>query len=122
MDLADFKPELEKQGVFYRVKLRQKYFDVNLVGALGHPSLSHYTSLTSQDYMFAMKKLGYSSYWMEVGGYGGTLLSDAVLSAAYEIHWNNDEPSVYHNDVYSISALPASLSLGSALSFHFLSL
>lgn len=112
IDLANFKPEKEQQGEFYRVKLRQKYFDVNLVGALGYPSFSHYTSLTSQDYMFAMKKLGYSSYWMEVGGYGGTLLSDAVLSAAYEIHWNDAEPSLYHNQAYSISALPTALSLG----------
>lgn len=112
MDLSNFTPQEDSDHSFYRVKLRQKYFDVNLVGGLGFPSLSHYTSLTSQDYMFAMKKLGYSSYWMEVGGYGGTILSDSVLSNAYEIHWNDQAPSLYHNEDYSISVLPSALSLG----------
>ena len=44
----------------------KKYFDVNMVGALGYNSLSHYASFTNESYMFTMKKLGYSSYWMEV--------------------------------------------------------
>lgn len=116
MDLENFVPEEEETGEFYRVKLQKKCMDVNLVGGIGFPSLSHYTSLTSQDYMFAMKKLGYSSYWMEVGGYGGTLLSDAVLSVAYEIHWAGSEAAVYENDRYAISETPYQLPLGLATS------
>ncbi len=112
--LSDYTPEKETNNEFYRVKLRQKYFDVNLVGGLGFPSLSHYTSLTSQDYMFAMKKLGYSSYWMEVGGYGGTLLSNAALSVAYDIHWFNDEPAIYRTQQFHISETPFYLPLGIA--------
>ena len=73
---------------------------------MGFPSLSHYTSLTSQDYMFAMKKLGYSSYWMEVGGYGGSLLSNAALSVAYDIHWFNDEPAIYRTQQFHIAETP----------------
>lgn len=114
MALSGFTPEEEETNEFYRVKLRQKYFDVNLVGGLGFPSLSHYTSLTSQDYMFAMKKLGYSSYWMEVGGYSGSVLSDAALSVAYDIHWFDDEPAVYRTQQFHISKTPFYLPLGLA--------
>jgi len=112
--LSDFTPEEEANNEFYRVKLRQKYFDVNLVGGMGFPSLSHYTSLTSQDYMFAMKKLGYSSYWMEVGGYGGSVLSNAALSVAYDIHWFNDEPAIYRTQQFHIAETPFFLPLGIA--------
>ena len=112
MALSEFTPSKEESNEFYRVKLRQKYFDVNLVGGLGFPSLSHYTSLTSQDYMFAMKKLGYSSYWMEVGGYDGSLLSDAALSIAYDIHWFAEEPSVFQSQQFYISETPFYLPLG----------
>ncbi len=112
--LSDYTPEKEINNEFYRVKLRQKYFDVNLVGGMGFPSLSHYTSLTSQDYMFAMKKLGYSSYWMEVGGYGGSLLSNAALSVAYDIHWFNDEPAIHRTQQFHIAETPFYLPLGIA--------
>ena len=112
--LSGYTPEQERTGDFYRVKLRQKYFDVNLVGGIGFPSLSHYTSLTSQDYMFAMKKLGYSSYWMEVGGYGGSLLSDAALSVAYDIHWFHDQPAVYKTQQFHLAETPFCLPLGVA--------
>ncbi len=110
--LSEYTPAEESNNEFYRVKLREKYFDVNLVGGIGFPSLSHYTSLTSQNYMFAMKKLGYSSYWMEVGGYGGSVLSDAALSVAYDIHWFEDEPAVYRTQQFHISETPFRLPLG----------
>lgn len=74
--------QIEDDG-FYRVKSYQKYFPVNDMGAFGYPSLGHYTSLTSRDYLYGMKKLGYSSYWMEVASNGGTLLTDAILSQKY---------------------------------------
>ncbi len=81
--------QIEEDGL-YRTKLNRKYFDVNLVGALGYNTLSHYTSLTDEDYLYAMKKLGYSAYWMEVGSNGGTLLTDLLLANRYVIYTNTD--------------------------------
>lgn len=90
-----------------RTKLYRKFFDVNLVGAMGYNTLSHYTSLTDEDYMFAMKKLGYSSYWMEVGSNGGTLLTDILMANKYTIMKNTDTTmpaleKVYEGLVYCI--------------------
>jgi uncharacterized membrane protein YfhO len=109
MDLSDHIND----SSLYRVKMKEKYFDVNLVGSMGYNSLSHYTSLTSKQYMFAMKKLGYSSYWMEVNSNGGTELSDALLGNKYLITRTDDvidekrntektEDIVYSNGLYSI--------------------
>lgn len=99
----------------YRVKMEQKYFDVNLVGGMGYGSLSHYTSLTSKDYMYAMKKLGYSSYWMEVNSNGGTKLTDALLGNEYTIRRTDDlgtEQPVYGNGLYSIVKNQEALPVG----------
>lgn len=100
VDLAD---RIEDDSGFYRVNTTEKLFDINLVGAMGYNSISHYTSLTSEDYMFMMKRLGYSSYWMEVGSYGGTELTDALMSIKYTISNNQPETdTVYYNGSYSI--------------------
>lgn len=113
---ASYKPTTYDQAIvledkipddgFYRVKNKQamrKYFDANLLGGLGYNTIAHYTSLTSEDYMFAMKKLGYSSYWMEVSGSGGTLLSDALMSVKYTIEkYYGGDDYVYHDNVYTI--------------------
>lgn len=103
-------------GGLYRVKTEQKYFDVNLIGGLGYRSLSHYTSLTSKDYMFAMKKLGYSSYWMEVNSNGGTELSDALLGNEYVItgagSTESGEDTVYSNGEYALKKNGISLPVG----------
>ena len=89
-----------------RVKMEEKYFDVNLVGGMGYGSLSHYTSLTAKDYLFSMKKLGYSSYWMEVNSNGGTEFTDAILGNRYTITRTEELPdgrdAVYGNGLYSI--------------------
>lgn len=101
MDLS----EKIRDSSLYRVKMDQKYFDVNLVGGMGYGSLSHYTSLTSKDYMYGMKKLGYSSYWMEVNSNGGTKLTDALLGNEYTILRTDSlgtEKAVYGNGLYSI--------------------
>jgi uncharacterized membrane protein YfhO len=109
MDLSDHIND----DSLYRVKMKEKYFDVNLVGSMGYNSLSHYTSLTSKQYMFAMKKLGYSSYWMEVNSNGGTKLTDALLGNKYIITRTDDvieeqmntgktKNPVYSNGLYSI--------------------
>ena len=45
--------------------------------------------------MFAMKKLGYSSYWMEIGANGGTALTDSILGIKYSIGAYFDLASYY---------------------------
>lgn len=91
----------------------RELFEVNLVGSMGYNSLSHYTSLTSRDYMYMMKQLGYSSYWMEVGSYGGTELTDALLSVKYLIEKNTGSAdAVYSNDTYEIVPTEYYLPLG----------
>lgn len=98
---------------FYRVKTSSKLFDYNLVGSLGYPSLSHYTSLTDEDYMFTMKRLGYTSVWMEIGSCGGTSLTDALLCADYEITNNlDDRETVYTNNRYHIQKTDRNTGLG----------
>lgn len=113
MDLSD---KIKDNDGFYRVKTSSKLFEVNLVGSMGYNSLSHYTSLTSRDYMYMMKQLGYSSYWMEVGSYGGTELTDALLSVKYLIEKNdgitNNADSVYSNSIYEIVPTEYYLPLG----------
>ncbi len=104
----------------YRVKVENKYFDVNLVGAMGYNSLAHYTSLIDSDYIFAMKKLGYSSYWMEVNSNGSTAFTDALLGNKYTIiRYNNMtgyEDVVHSNDVYNICKNEYNMSLGNVIS------
>lgn len=90
---------------FYRVTTSSKLFDVNLVGAMGYNSISHYTSLTDKDYMYTIKRMGYSSYWMEVGSYGATEITDSVLCVKYKIYENSEvenNHSVYENSTYQI--------------------
>ena len=70
---------------FYRVKTRSKIYDVNWLAALGRNSLGHYTSLTGEDYLFSLKLLGYSGYWMEIGSYGSTDFIDGLLCNRYII-------------------------------------
>ena len=80
---------------YYRTKTEKKYIHVNMLGGLGYDSFAHYTSLTQQDLMFAMKKLGYSSYWMEIGANGGTALTDSILGIKYSIGAYFDLASYY---------------------------
>ncbi|MGN0633084.1 MAG: YfhO family protein [Oscillospiraceae bacterium] len=97
---------------FYRVKTSSKIFDYNMIGAMGYNSIGHYTSLTSEDYMFTMKRLGYTSVWMEVGTCGGTELTDAVLSVGYEISHEKDDSEVFAYDSYHILKKDIKLPLG----------
>lgn len=97
---------------YYRVKTERKYIHANMMGALGYNTLAHYTSLTDRDYIFAMKKLGYSSYWMEVCSNGGTRITDAVLANKYtigsksfdseyaELVYTDDLFNIYRNNLY----------------------
>ena len=42
--------EKVEEDTLFRVKNAEKDFDVNLLGAIGYPTLNHYTSLTSQSF------------------------------------------------------------------------
>ncbi len=98
---------------FYRVGTTSKIMDYNMVGALGYPSLSHYTSLTDEQFMFTQKRLGYTSVWMEVGSAGGTELTDALYCVKYKITPDiNVDDFVYQNDKYSIIEQENILGLG----------
>ncbi len=99
---------------FFRVKNNRKNYDVNLTGAVGYNTLNHYTSLTREDYMHGIRKLGYSSYWMEVSSVGGTLISDALLNQKYTIYRQGTAPQnpIYADDVYCIVPNDLSLPLG----------
>lgn len=98
-----YENELDDDS-FYRVKTDSKIMHYNLIGALGYDSLSHYTSLTSESYMFTMKRLGYTSVWMEIGSSGGTELTDAFLSVGYEMSESGGE--------YTLEPLENKLPLG----------
>lgn len=99
MDLSD---KTDSSG-FYRVKTDKKRYNVNLTGAAGYNTLGHYSSLTPEDYLYTMKKLGYSAYWMEVSSSGGTLFSDALLGNRYTIGDTQLEGAFYKNDTYAIA-------------------
>lgn len=120
-DASVYKPVISlsdeiKDTGFYRVKTDQKYFDVNLAGSLGYNTLSHYTSLTNESFMYTMKKLGYSSYWMEVNSNGGTELTDAILGNKYSITSaegiTGSDHIAYHNSQYAIKQNDFTLPIG----------
>lgn len=91
---------------FYRLKMTRKYAHVNMVGAIGYPTMAHYTSLTRADYLEGVKKMGYSSYWMEVSSTGGTVLTDALWGVKYQLGQRSDfddwVTEVWTDDVLSI--------------------
>ncbi len=120
-DAAVYKPVINLSDKitdtgFYRVKTDQKYFDVNLAGSLGYNTLSHYTSLTNESFMYTMKKLGYSSYWMEINSNGGTEFTDAILGNKYSIvnsgGITNSDRIVYKNENYAIKQNDFTLPIG----------
>ncbi len=112
VELAD---KIEDDG-FYRVKTDREYagrdFDVNLMGGLGYNALGHYTSLTKHTYMTAIKNFGYTSYWMEVGNSGGTLLTDALLSVKYQISARSASQDIFQGSYFNISPTSGYLPLG----------
>ena len=114
----DLSGRIEDTGL-YRVKNNRKYFDINLLGGLNYPTLNHYTSLTNKDYMYTMKKLGYSSYWMEVSSHGGTEFTDALLANRYSIlrtvELEPDDDPVYDNGTFAIVRSPYAMSFGTVI-------
>ena len=102
---------------FWRVRPTKKYAHANMIGALGYPTLAHYTSLTREDFLNGVKRMGYSSYWMEVTGTGGTVLTDMLWQNRYLFGQKPDFPgwaeTVWSDNVLSIAK--SSLTLPGAL-------
>lgn len=85
-DRYDYTISLENKiqdNEFYRVKSQKRYFYSNMFAGMNMESTAHYTSLTDKDFIYTMKKMGYSSYWMDISSNGGTLVTDAFLMNKY---------------------------------------
>lgn len=98
-NMLELRSEIQKDG-FYRVNTSHKLTDANMTGAAGFNSLAHYTSLNNENYMEAAKQMGYSGYWMETGNWGGSILSDALLSVGYTVYNQNGEFVIKENPYY----------------------
>ena len=98
-NMISLKDETQKDG-FFRVNTSHNLTDANITGAAGFNSLAHYTSLNSETYMEAAKQMGYSGYWMEIGNWGGSILSDALLSVGYTVYNQNGEFVIKENPYY----------------------
>ena len=116
MAAQDAVPE---HGALDRIRLTRKYAHANMLGALGMPTLAHYTSLTREDFLYGVKRFGYSSYWMEVTSTGGTVLSDMLWNVRYQLGQTPDFPSwterVWTDDNRLLSAAESRLTLPTAL-------
>ena len=89
------------------MKSYAKFYNNNMIGALGYDTISHYTSLNDRNFMFTMKRLGYSGVWMETLAVDGTRLTDAMLSIKYEINGGCDGSSIiYQSKAGRIEHLP----------------
>ncbi len=104
------------QDSFFRVNTSQKLTDANMTGAAGFNSLAHYTSLNGESYMKAVKQMGYSGYWMETGNWGGSIISDALLSVGYTIYNQNGELIMRKNPYYLGLGIKASGNIPRGLS------
>ncbi|MBO4523790.1 MAG: YfhO family protein [Ruminococcus sp.] len=88
--VAGFKHTAEAFSVipdegFVRVKAGRNYYYPNYAEGFGKYSLGHYTSLTDCDFLYAMKRLGYSSYWLDTTSAGSVMLIDELLMNKYVI-------------------------------------
>lgn len=96
---------------FFRVNMKKKYIDANMTGASGFNSIGHYTSLNDSGAMKAAKQLGYSGYWMETGNWGGSILSDALMSVKYTVEYKYGEYVLSENPYYLGAGIKVNSSL-----------
>lgn len=117
--VTDLEGKIDDDSL-YRLKMDKKYFDVNLIGGVGYPSLSHYTSLTDGTYLKAIREMGYSGYWMEVNSNGGTALSDALFGNRYSVlsafASTDGREKIYSNEDYQIVKENFTMPFGTVIS------
>lgn len=117
--VTDLEGKIDDNSL-YRLKMDKKYFDVNLIGGIGYPSLSHYTSLTDGTYLKAIREMGYSGYWMEVNSNGGTALSDALFGNRYSVlsafASTDGREKIYSNEDYQIVKENFTMPFGTVIS------
>ena len=119
VSLSEMSDKIQDDN-FYRVKTDCKAADYNMTGALGYPSVSHYTSLTDHDFMVMQRLLGYSTVWMKSGSAGGTELTNALYCIKYNItEGKATDNTVYTNNKYSINSISPYLDLGILCSSDF---
>lgn len=84
---------------YYRVKdIDQIYttYTANTPFVTNKKSLAHYTSLTSENHMLVMKKLGYGSNWTRTYDGGGTIFTDSLFNVKYVISNRELNSSIYN--------------------------
>ena len=119
VSLSEMSDKIQDDN-FYRVKTDFKSADYNMTGALGYPSVSHYTSLTDHNFMVMQRLFGYSTVWMKSGSTGGTELTNALYCIKYNItEGKATDHTVYTNGKYSINSISPYLGLGILCSSDF---
>ncbi len=84
---------------YYRVKdIDQIYttYTANTPLVINKKSLAHYTSVTNNNHMLVMKKLGYGSNWTRTYDGGGTIFSDSLFNIKYVISDRELTSSIYN--------------------------
>ncbi len=109
--MLELKENTAREG-FWRLGATHKVTHANNMGAAGFNSISHYTSLNSESFMTAAKNLGYSGYWMETGNWGGSILSDALLSVGYIVDGEGikENPYFLGLGIKAVGKIPQELS------------
>lgn len=91
--------EFNDEDNYYRVKdIDQIYttYTANTSFVTNKKSLAHYTSLTSENHMLVMKKLGYGSNWTRTYDGGGTAFTDSLFNVKYVISNRELNSSIYN--------------------------
>lgn len=83
---------------FYRIKdndLVYTGYTANMPMVSNEKNLSSYTSVTSEEHMQTMKKLGYTSNWTRTYDGGGTIFTDSLFNVKYVISTRELEEDFY---------------------------
>lgn len=91
--------EVNEEDHYYRVKdIDQIYttYTANTPFVTNKKSLAHYTSLTNENHMLVMKKLGYGSNWTRTYDGGGTIFTDSLFNVKYIISNRELNSSIYN--------------------------
>lgn len=83
---------------FYRIKdndLVYTGYTANMPMVSNEKNLSSYTSVTSEEHIQTMKKLGYTSNWTRTYDGGGTIFTDSLFNVKYIISTRTLEEDFY---------------------------